>query len=57
MKRIGVRAYASWKCVRVLMHIVTALWTIAFVFPKLSAPQSASRVAMPCVWCTTWPSG
>ena len=44
MKRIGVRAYASWKCVRVLMHIVTALWTIAFVFPKLSAPQKEERI-------------
>ena len=44
MKRLRVRAHASWKCVRVLMHIVTALWTIAFVFPKLSAPQKEERI-------------
>ncbi len=44
MNRISVRARAGWKCVRVLIHIATGLWTIAFVFPRLSAQQKEERI-------------
>jgi 1-acyl-sn-glycerol-3-phosphate acyltransferase len=44
MKRISVRAHASWKCVRVLGHIVTGVWTAVFVFPRLSALQKEERI-------------
>ena len=42
--RLGVRARAGWKCVRVLLHVATGLWTIAFVFPRLSWPQKKERI-------------
>ncbi|WP_296445894.1 lysophospholipid acyltransferase family protein [Rhodoferax sp. UBA5149] len=44
MHRIGLRAHASWKCVRVLLHIVTGLCSAAFVFPRLSAAQKEERI-------------
>ena len=44
MKRLSVRAHAGWKGVRVLLHIAAGLWTIAFVFPKLSTPQKEERI-------------
>ncbi len=44
MKRASVRAHASWKCVRVLGHIVTGVLTVVFVFPRLSAPQKEERI-------------
>lgn len=42
--RLQVRAHAVWKCVGVLVHIVSGLYVIAFVFPKLAAGQKAERV-------------
>lgn len=44
MLRARVRARASWKGVRVLMHIVTGLCTIWLVFPRLSPPQKEERI-------------
>ena len=44
ISRLGVRARAGWKCVRLLIHIATGLWTIAFVFPRLSLPQKEERI-------------
>lgn len=44
MMRVGVRVHASWKGVRVVMHIATGLLTIFFVFPTLSLPQREERI-------------
>ena len=41
---LGVRARACWKGVRVLAHIVSGLFTIAWVFPKLSDAQKEARI-------------
>ena len=41
---LQVRAHAVWKCVGVLAHIVSGLYVIAFVFPKLGARQKDQRV-------------
>ena len=39
-----VRVHAVWKCACVLAHIVSGLYVIAFVFPKLGARQKDQRV-------------
>ncbi|NMM21591.1 MAG: 1-acyl-sn-glycerol-3-phosphate acyltransferase [Rhodoferax sp.] len=44
MQRINVRLFAGWKCVRTLSHIVTGLFTVVFVFPKLSSQQKEERI-------------
>jgi 1-acyl-sn-glycerol-3-phosphate acyltransferase len=41
---LGVRVHAVWKCVRVLVQVVSCLFSIAWVFPKLSARQKDERI-------------
>ena len=44
IQRLRIRVHAGWKSVRVLAHIVAALWTITWVFPKLTASQKEARI-------------
>lgn len=44
MNFIHRRVRASWKLVRTLMHIMGGLWTIVFVFPRLSSPEQKIRI-------------
>jgi 1-acyl-sn-glycerol-3-phosphate acyltransferase len=39
-----VRALAGWKCLRVLGHILSGLFTIAWVFPRLAAAEKEERI-------------
>jgi 1-acyl-sn-glycerol-3-phosphate acyltransferase len=44
MKRIGIRVRAGWRFTRALMHIVTGMWIVVVIFPKLTATQKETRV-------------
>ena len=44
MKRLSVRVHACWKLTRALMHIVTGVWTVALVFPRLTSQQKEERI-------------
>jgi len=41
---LSVRAHAIWKCVGVLIQVVSCLFSVAFVFPKLSARHKEERI-------------
>jgi 1-acyl-sn-glycerol-3-phosphate acyltransferase len=42
--RLGLRARACWKGLRVLQHILIGWLTIVLLFPRLSAPQKEQRI-------------
>lgn len=44
MKTLRVRAQAGWKAVRVLAHVLSGLWVITWVFPRLSSQQQEERI-------------
>ncbi|MEO8121503.1 MAG: lysophospholipid acyltransferase family protein [Rhodoferax sp.] len=44
MKRLRVRAHASWKFTRAMAHIVTGFATVIFVFPRLTSLQKEERI-------------
>jgi 1-acyl-sn-glycerol-3-phosphate acyltransferase len=50
MKRLRVRAHASWKFTRAVAHIVTGFATVIFVFPRLTSVQKEERIQ---VWAHT----
>ena len=41
---LRVRAQAGWKCLQVLGHILSGLFTIAWVFPRLSEAEKEERI-------------
>lgn len=45
MKRLRVRAHASWKLARALSHIATGFWLVVVVFPRLSSDQKEARIS------------
>lgn len=44
MKRLRVRAHASWKLARAMGHVVTGFWLVVFIFPRLSPDQKEARI-------------
>ncbi|MDO8250439.1 MAG: lysophospholipid acyltransferase family protein [Rhodoferax sp.] len=46
MKRLRVRAHASWKFTRAMVHIVTGFATVIFVFPRLTSLQKEERIQL-----------
>lgn len=38
------RVRASWKFTRAMLHLVTGVWIVVFVFPRLSSPQKEERI-------------
>jgi 1-acyl-sn-glycerol-3-phosphate acyltransferase len=46
MRRLRVRAHASWKGVRTLAHILSGLLTVVWVFPRLSEAQKEERIQL-----------
>ena len=44
MKPLRVRAQVGWKAVRVLAHVLSGLWVITWVFPRLSSQQQEERI-------------
>ena len=50
LRRLKGHAHASWKLTRALVHIVSGLWVVVRVFPKLSAAQKEERIQ---VWAHT----
>lgn len=44
LRQLKGHAHASWKLSRVLAHIVSGLWVVVLVFPKLSATQKEERI-------------
>lgn len=46
MRRFRVRAHGCWKGARTLLHLLYGVWTIAVVFPKLSAVQKEERIRL-----------
>lgn len=45
MKRLRVRAHASWKLARALSHIATGFWLVVVIFPRLSPIQKEERIS------------
>ena len=41
---MGVGVRASWRFVRVLLHLVRGWWTVVWVFPRLSSLQKEQRI-------------
>lgn len=41
---LGVRLHAVWKCVRVLAQVMACLFSVAFVFPRLTTGQKDARI-------------
>ena len=50
LRQLKSHAHASWKLTRSLGHIVSGLWVVVRVFPKLSAEQKEERIQ---VWAHT----
>lgn len=44
MRRLGVRANASWKFTRAVAHIVTGFVTVVVLFPRLTSAQKEERI-------------
>lgn len=44
LRQIKGHAHASWKLTRSIVHIVSGLWVVVRVFPKLSAVQKEERI-------------
>ncbi len=44
LRQLKGHAHASWKLTRALVHIVSGLWVVVVVFPRLSAVQKEERI-------------